>query len=111
MPAFVEALPARKSSKHSGIKWEPTGPAAGVLTIDTDRARVVYAVAEFATDWAGRAFHLAKLTSGTDREAEAYDVFVCDSGRDHRCDCRGFTRFGHCKHLDACLTLIENRWL
>src|SRR5438270_785365 len=31
--------------------------------------------------------------------------------QDRRCDCRGFERWGHCKHVDALLCLIGNGWL
>lgn len=115
MTTFFEALPERKSSKHGAIQWVPAevgSPVAGQLLIDTKRARVVYSVAEFPTDWAGRAFHLVKVTEGTDAESESYCVF-CGSGPQpgDQCDCKGWTYSKTCKHVDACRALIENQWL
>lgn len=109
---FCEVLPATKSSKHGAIHFTPaaSGPDAGVLTIDTDRCRTVYTVREYPSDWPGRAFVLTKQTDGTDPTAERYDVF-CGNRQDHLCDCRGHTRFGHCKHVAGLLALLANNQL
>lgn len=121
MATFVESLPPRKASKHSGIKWTPTEstnvppdrlPGAGELVIDTDRSRVTYSVTEFPTPWEGRGFFLAKLRgSGTDSSESSYSVFVARNRQDMRCDCKGFTRHGHCEHCDAVIALLSNDWL
>lgn len=113
MATLTEVLPARKSSKHSAVRWEPIAGdahAAGVLVIDTDRASVTYHVAEFPTDWAGRGFLFAKVTTGTDPQSESYSVFCGNHGA-KLCECRGFERFRHCKHTDAAEALIANGWL
>lgn len=112
MPTFIEALPATKSSKHSGIRWTPAETTAGgIITILTDRSATEYAVVPFPA-YGGRGFHLAKITPGTDAEAESYDVFceAMDPAFD-TCECKGFLHRGTCKHRDACRALIENRWL
>lgn len=111
-PTFSEVLPATKSSRHSGIRWTPgEHPGTGTLTIDTDRARVVYVCHEFPSPM-GRAFRLTKRcdSPGTDRMADAYDVLVANP-QDRLCCCKGFSRFGHCKHTDAVLALLENGWV
>lgn len=116
MPVYTEMLPARKSSKRSVIEWVPTsddfGPSAGVLTIRTDRASCAYLVEEFPADFAGRSFMLFKIEGehGTDKTAERYAVFCGEFGHE-MCDCKGFTRFGHCKHTDACTAIIGNKWV
>ena len=115
MTTLYETLPERKSSKNSAIQWTPAEPGAAVagrLTIDTQRARVVFAVKEFDTPWEGRAFRLVKLTEGTDDSAESYSVF-CGSGEvaGDQCDCKGFTYKHTCKHVDACRSILANRWL
>jgi len=113
---LTEVLPARKSSKRSAINWRPTpgdfNPVAGVLTIHTDTASAAYTVTEFPTGWTGRGFTLSKLTEGTDAESESYSVF-CNPARPAAasCDCKGHERFDHCKHVDAVVSLIANRWL
>ncbi len=113
MATLTEVLPATKSSRHGAIRWTPAddGPAAGTLTIDTDRARVDYAVTEFPTGWDGRGFHFEKTGAGTDADEAGYDVFVARNRQDRMCSCKGFTRHGHCKHVSAALALIENGWL
>jgi hypothetical protein len=124
---FIESLPATKSSKHNGIEWTPTEDrGCGRLVIDLGQGRgggkrssVVYAVAEFATAWDGRAFHFTKLTEGTDKTSSAEDVFVGRNGQDRNCSCAGFG-YGRgkdkegrttCKHIEAVLALLENRWV
>jgi hypothetical protein len=110
----IELLPATRSSKHNGITWEPAeAPGTGTLTVDTARSRVVYAVAEFPTNWDGRAFTFSKLDPETDPESDAYDVFVGPDPRACRCDCKGFA-FGRgrpCKHVEAVRALLDNRWV
>jgi hypothetical protein len=114
-PTYVELLPATASSKHSGIRWTPSadefGPTAGTLVIDVDRSRSVYVLSEFPTGWDGRGFHFEKVTAGTDKDEDSYDVFVSRNGQDHLCGCRGFCRHGHCKHVSSVLALLENDWL
>jgi hypothetical protein len=115
MPTFTELLPVTKSDPHLGVIFTPgITPGTGELTIQGSRSYVRYAVADTPTPWHGTAARFVKLTEGTDREAEAYDVFCAAPGsRDHdSCECRGFLRFGHCKHVSAlrCIA-VENRWL
>ena len=114
MQVYTETLPERKASKRTAITWTRTetddSPAAGVLTIHTDRATCVYRVDEFPAEWAGRAFMLFKGDAGTDATAERYAVF-CGRHGHQMCECKGFERFGHCKHCDACEALIANGWV
>lgn len=112
MATFTELLPERKSSKRSVCKFAPSadefGPAAGLLTIETDRSTTVYRVEEFPTGWAGRGFRLVKVTGGD----ESYDVFCCQHGpAGDSCDCKGMTFAGTCKHADAVRACVGNGWL
>lgn len=115
MPTYTEILPARKSSKRSAINYTPSGgeyePIAGTLTIHTDRASADYLVTEFVPGWDGRAFTLEKIDGGTDAEQESYSLFCARNGQDRTCECKGFVRWGNCKHLDAVLACITNGWL
>ncbi len=119
--APIGTRPARKASRrdatgtHGVMDWKPdTQPGTGTLTIKAGRSTATYRVAETRTDWNGRAFHLTKLAGGTDRENEAYDVFVCTGPKDsHQCDCKGFA-FGKgkpCKHVNAARVLVESNRL
>jgi hypothetical protein len=117
MPAtFTELLPPTKSEpKGAAIDWTPAEtndnpkslPPAGVLTIKSKRAYTSYVVCEFPADMPGRAFHLAKLTEGTDPTEERYSCFLASNGQDRLCECKGFAYAGHCKHLLAISTLLE----
>ena len=110
-PTYTEVLPPRKSSPKPALNWTPgENPGTGQLVIHTERASVEYTVATIPTDWAGRAFHFEKLTAGTDQEAESYDVFVGRTGQGGRCECKGFLRHRHCKHIDSAIALIANQW-
>ncbi len=112
MPALLNAkLPATKSSPTNSIIFIETIPGHGVLTIRQKRPpEAGYSVAEFAAD-GGRAFRLEKLDAGSDATEEGYEVFVGDgqSGEFSRCCCKGFERFGHCKHVEAAQALAD-RW-
>ena len=111
----IEVLPATKSSSHNSLTWTPNDeiPGEGVLVVDTVRSRTLYAVREFKTLWAGRAFKLDVIRGGTDPESERYDVLVARDGRGHLCDCKGFSygRGKPCKHIAALAAVIENRWV
>jgi hypothetical protein len=111
---FVAALPRRKSEnpKHgprvASFAACPAGRCHGVLSIDaagkpTDR----YAVTRFPCDLAGAGYRCVKTTAGTDPEADAYDVFLSDRGDRDTCDCRGFLRWGHCRHVDGLRAVID----
>jgi len=111
---FSDNLTTTKSQTDRSIFFQPseTSPTpAGVLSISTGKTWAQYAVVPFPA-YGGRGFHMAKLTPGTDKEAESYDVFcdwtdpACDS-----CECKGWLYHGTCKHRDAACALIENGWL
>ena len=109
---YTDLLP-----KHEGpqmvLRWVPgLIPGCGVAAIEGKRDATTYAVVELPTDWAGRGFRLEKVAGGgTDRAEEAYAVFCSADPRQHRCECRGFARWKHCKHVDAVATLVGNGWL
>jgi hypothetical protein len=54
----------------------------------------------------GRGFQLTRIA--TEKEPEAiYHVNLNDSDSQHSCDCKGFCRWGHCKHADSLLALLQ----
>jgi hypothetical protein len=107
---FYELLPETRSEKHGALTWEPaadnaTSPVAGVLILTGKRCHCRYKVSEFPAD-AGRGFLLVKLDEGSDKAEESYSVLIGPAGS-HICPCKGFSRFGHCKHTSSLVALIE----
>jgi hypothetical protein len=114
LTTFVEVLGTSKSDPGMAIHWTPARvPGAGVVEIQQRRASTKYAIAELLTGWDGHGFRFFKVEaeSGTDKTEDAYDVFCARNGQDTRCDCKGFERWGSCKHLWTVQVLIENDWL
>lgn len=107
MPAV--ALPATKSTRDRSAEWDGT-PAAdrdGTLTVHVPRKPAdKYAVTFFPHDLPGRGFRLVKVAGGSDPEETAYDVFLADRPHSDSCDCKGFVRFGKCKHASAIRLLL-----
>jgi hypothetical protein len=120
---FTEVLPATRSDPHAAIRFTPADPdrqqlldglpVAGELQIQGKRTCCRYAVVEFPTPWAGRAFRLVKAAgeAGSDPSESAYDVFCGRNGHDRLCQCKGFTRWGHCRHTAAAEALVANGWI
>ena len=110
MSHLETALPATKSSRANAVHYTPTGPDRGTAIIDqTGKGHIAeYAVVEFHAD-GGRGFRITKRGGGTD----AYAVFLADectadAGMAYdTCDCHGFERFGHCKHVDAIRAITD----
>lgn len=105
---FASTLPARKSSKNGTAVRFTAGANAGtgLLVLGAGRTATEYLVVEFAAD-GGRGFRLAKVTPGTDAEADGYDVFACGTSAP-RCECKGYTRWAGCKHADAVAALLND---
>ena len=101
MAVFSELLAPTKSEKHGAIAFD-----GSTLTITGKRAHCRYAVSEFAVDGGGRGFRLSKLDAGSDAGESGYSVLV--HGGWSRCECRGYSAHGHCRHLAALEVLIQN---
>jgi hypothetical protein len=52
-----------------------------------------------------RCFRLSKIIAPDDGGPDHYDV--CFEGEGARCECKGFLRHSHCKHVDALRALLE----
>jgi hypothetical protein len=74
-----------------------------VLALTTGKDTVFYRLEALLAD-AGRGFRLVKADRG-DGPGEEYDVLL--DGRDSSCECKGFLRWGHCKHLES-LSALSN---
>ena len=52
----------------------------------------------------GTAFRLEKI--GDDASCTDGEIYaVCIDGTRSTCECKGFLRWGHCKHVDACTAI------
>ena len=117
---FIDILPARNGKRFS-IEWFPHSddytPLAGYVVIYDAKSRTAYAVTEYPVTW-GRGFQVTKVGGkGTDAAKESYGV-ECSKAKadergeyDDRCECKGWMRWGHCKHADAVRSLILNGWI
>ena len=68
-----------------------------------------YHVEHLPSDF-GRAFRLTKFPAECDRDTSdeylvCIDVGSEDGGPRHHCDCLGFIRWCHCKHVESLLAL------
>lgn len=99
--SFSELLKPTKSEKHGAISFSDN-----VLTITGKRSHCRYRVSEFRVDGGGRGFRLAKLDKGSDAGESGYSVLV--HGGWSRCECKGWTSHGHCRHLAALEVLVKN---
>lgn len=80
-----------------------TGGAAGVVALRTRGSTNYYAVQEIPCAIGGRGFAVHRLGLG-----DLYHVRV--GRRDEcSCECLGFLRHGHCKHVSGLLALIRHR--
>lgn len=84
-----------------------TTPAGKVMTITETKGKATlktsYWLQEVEVSFGRRGFRLAKVVrqSGTDKDpaADVYHVLTDVSG--DSCDCRGFLRWGKCKHVSG----------
>ena len=62
-----------------------------------------YFITRLTSDY-GTAFRLEKI--GDDASVEGGEVYsVCIDGTRSTCECKGYLRWGHCKHVDACTAI------
>jgi hypothetical protein len=98
------------------LRWErhseATASAPGILTVWSGRCVCSYYVTAERTPlgwyWCWDKVHGAG--AGSDEEAESYDVLVADVEAASSCECKGFYRWGACKHLAASKSLKPEDW-
>lgn len=111
--SMVQRAKKMTSKKPRWLHWTATSPIVGygVLRITTQvtqdrKQHDHYAVMPLKVA-EGVAWRLIKLGEFGDREATNYDVRFGPKG-DHHCECRGFLRFGYCRHTSAFHKLMED---
>ena len=112
MTSFL-SVPSRvkPSRKH----MPPPPRSASLATLSNGRTVLwlrqgeesrAYALEVLSSDF-GAAFRLTKADDG-DGHAEEYDVLLDTEHKFHTCECRGFLRWQHCKHVDSLLALVKS---
>jgi hypothetical protein len=77
------------------------------LWLSVGKLTTAYRLSHLESQIGDRGFRLEKANQG-DGEPETYDVLLDPKGFDS-CDCKGFTRWHHCKHRD-CLKSSAPTW-
>jgi hypothetical protein len=99
--------PATRARRKT-VKQERTAKLAligdtSILWITAGREVTAYRLQDIGAD-RGRGFRLEKADKG-DGETACYDVNL--DGQFSSCECKGFLRHNHCKHLES-LTALQN---
>ena len=103
-------------SKNAAINFAPSRfvTGAGNLIITAARCSAGYLVIPIQTDFAGRAFVLAKVAGGSRGSSDEsnYDVFIGGRGEHDSCTCKGHTfrpnQPNGCKHIAAMKAVLAN---
>lgn len=88
-----------KPARSVRLLLPPQGFASGVVSITVGTKEASYLLTGLRSDF-GQGWQLDEL-GATDQ----YAVNLSDGARNSTCECTGFLRHGHCKHIAALLTL------
>jgi hypothetical protein len=91
-------------SRHCRISTAVNGCFAVELAVG--KSRTGYYCEPFASDF-GRAFRLVKFTGTPGTDEGATDYTVCLDGPGSDCSCKGFARWGRCKHCEGLAALVS----
>lgn len=95
------AAPAKPSRTITLVR-EPDRRGVGVFCIEAGKKRQFYTFREISCEIGGRGFAVHRLGQGS-----LYDVRV-GAPEDRSCECMGFLRWGHCKHVSGLLALVKS---
>lgn len=95
------------------IRWltSPLSPNNSLAAIRIICGRVIrhYYVREFDAP-EGRAFELEVINVNFKHEDRTrYAVFFHQNGQDRSCECLGFEKWGHCKHIEGLAALLAHQ--
>jgi hypothetical protein len=93
--------PRTKPARHIGVAVRPSevNPFFVVKIVEGKKTDH-YAVTPIPADY-GTAFSVEKMGA----EQEPYAVNLGDAENLPSCDCKGFLRFGHCRHVEGLTAL------
>jgi len=99
-----------KPQRFARLDDKPTVDEPALLTLHVAGVETDYWLRLLPSDF-GEAFRLMKIIPTNDGPAElgeVYDVLIEDAYTSApSCQCKGFLRWGHCKHADAIKALRE----
>jgi hypothetical protein len=99
MSTIPHPTPRVKPVRRIRLALAPSADHAGVVRIHQGKEEDSYLLEPFAADF-GRAFRLVK------EDGEAYHVNL--NGRQSSCECKGFLRWHHCKHVEGLQALVSH---
>jgi hypothetical protein len=93
--------PRPKPARSVSLLFPAAGAAPAVVRLTVGKESADYTVTPIPADY-GRGFLVEK--TGIDSEPASYHVNI--DGDKKSCDCKGFTRWGYCKHADGLAALV-----
>ena len=93
--------PRAKPARFIRLCVKPDGQAPGVVRITVGKEQADYMLTPLPADF-GRGFEVRNI--GLEADGEAYHVNL--DGDKKACECKGFLKWGHCKHADGLAALI-----
>ncbi len=100
--AARQRKPRPKPARSIRLALQPFGGNPGVVQITVGKDRADYFLTEIPADF-GRGFKVEKM--GDDAEGSAYHVNI--DGDNRTCECKGFSRWHHCRHSDGLAALVK----
>jgi len=95
-----KSKPRPKPERRILFQSFPNGPRLGLVRISVGTEAADYWLSRLPSDFGGAAFRLEKFAPEGDEPA-SYDVLLADDQGHHSCECKGFLRWGRCKHVDG----------
>jgi hypothetical protein len=99
-PAPPVKPPRAKPARTIRLALAPLPSSPGVVSITAGKRTADYFLTRLPSDF-GEAYRLDKFPP---QGAEVYHVLLSDEGT-HSCECKGFLRWGRCKHADGLAAL------
>jgi hypothetical protein len=93
--------PRQKPARFVRLLVKPDGKATGVVRLTVGKESADYLLTIIPADY-GRGFKLVKV--GIDATEGEYAVNI--DGDRRSCECKGFLRHAHCKHVESLAALI-----
>lgn len=91
------------------IRWAARiAPGVGVLRIEQDQEESFYFVGRLESDY-GAGFWLEKIDRPSGEITERYCLNI--HGDESTCECKGWLRWGRCKHVAGLSALIQRNAL